>query len=244
VLSLIQTGKEGVEAMLAADQLLIEKNAQRCFTGFEEPAISFAPTYKMLRGSSSEYDAQRIPAWCDRVLVKTLPQLPVRFLAYNACPEMLSSDHLPVYAVFQMAIHLHNVPHSHASPCFICISGLHATDVRPRHGGSKAECYVSFYAPFINGVMSTAVAARSLNPRWEDEMVPTLRPFSVNREYLEAGHLLCALKDALAGDLGQTAVSLKGAFGDNPVEFVAPVTRKGKPAGVLRGRVHIVGQAL
>lgn len=52
-------------------QLNVERAAGRVFIGFDEPPISFPPSYKYDPGTDN-YDSSeklRTPAWCDRVLV-------------------------------------------------------------------------------------------------------------------------------------------------------------------------------
>ena len=70
---------------------------------FDEPPITFAPTYKYNRGST-EYDSsekKRIPAWCDRVLYARNPNIvPINYLRYEATV----SDHRPISAAFKMNI--------------------------------------------------------------------------------------------------------------------------------------------
>eukprot|EP00300_Choanocystis_sp_HF-7_P017358 c19708_g1_i2.p1 GENE.c19708_g1_i2~~c19708_g1_i2.p1 ORF type:complete len:475 (+),score=119.39 c19708_g1_i2:41-1465(+) len=56
--------------LLKFDQLTTERKAKRCFIGFEEGPVTFAPTYKYELGED-RYDAsdkRRVPSWCDRVL--------------------------------------------------------------------------------------------------------------------------------------------------------------------------------
>ncbi|XP_033002826.1 synaptojanin-1 isoform X11 [Lacerta agilis] len=58
------------DALIAGDQLIIQKNAGQIFRGFIEGKIAFAPTYKYDL-FSDDYDTSekcRTPAWTDRVL--------------------------------------------------------------------------------------------------------------------------------------------------------------------------------
>ncbi len=59
-----------LEGLSARDQLRRSREANEVFPGYEEGAITFAPTYKYDNGSD-QYDSsekQRIPAWTDRIL--------------------------------------------------------------------------------------------------------------------------------------------------------------------------------
>ncbi len=92
-------------ALQKSDQLMREMQKQECFFGFKEGPIRFPPTYRYERGSR-EYSAQkmRIPAWCDRVLWRSLPghEQKLRQTAYSCVDEITTSDHSPVYATFEV----------------------------------------------------------------------------------------------------------------------------------------------
>lgn len=65
--------------------------------GILEGPVMFAPTYRMFV-NSDEYDPARTPAWCDRVLYKSVG---MRLISYKAVGELRGSDHRPVYATLQ-----------------------------------------------------------------------------------------------------------------------------------------------
>lgn len=89
-------------ALLAADQLVNQMKAKNVFPGWQEGVIDFAPTYKYVIGTN-EYDnsdgtKRRIPAWCDRILWRGTNIKQLRYGRY----ELLTSDHRPVFALFQV----------------------------------------------------------------------------------------------------------------------------------------------
>ncbi|KAK7067886.1 Synaptojanin-1 [Halocaridina rubra] len=98
--------------LLQYDQLKISQNDKKCFKGFVEGDISFAPTYKYDL-FSDDYDTSeksRIPAWTDRVLFwrrqypkdKDNPKwTPGRIVHYGRA-ELKQSDHRPVLAVIDV----------------------------------------------------------------------------------------------------------------------------------------------
>eukprot|EP01133_Synstelium_polycarpum_P001192 gene1192-1373_t len=94
--------KKDFYTLFLHDQLFNQMKAGAAFEGFQEPPISFAPTYKYDAGTE-DYDSsekKRTPAWCDRVLWKTSKTAEnVGILAYKR-HELLSSDHRPVSASF------------------------------------------------------------------------------------------------------------------------------------------------
>lgn len=96
--------------------------------GFQEGFIRFPPTFKFVPGSSA-YSDKRVPSWTDRILWKVRTagspsqqqqQLPwssgvdsgvlgsstppsVTQLYYTSVPQVISSDHKPVVAGFEVA---------------------------------------------------------------------------------------------------------------------------------------------
>nr|XP_031862893.1 uncharacterized protein CI109_001367 [Kwoniella shandongensis]KAA5529965.1 hypothetical protein CI109_001367 [Kwoniella shandongensis] len=100
VRELIEAGD--LDSLLGADQLLNAMDAGEVFMGYDEGPIRFQPTYKYDNGTNNydTSDKQRIPAWTDRILFKG-PAL--RLKEYNRT-ELMTSDHRPVYAVFDATI--------------------------------------------------------------------------------------------------------------------------------------------
>eukprot|EP00276_Gloeochaete_wittrockiana_P003554 CAMPEP_0184658458 /NCGR_PEP_ID=MMETSP0308-20130426/25471_1 /TAXON_ID=38269 /ORGANISM="Gloeochaete witrockiana, Strain SAG 46.84" /LENGTH=566 /DNA_ID=CAMNT_0027097447 /DNA_START=81 /DNA_END=1781 /DNA_ORIENTATION=+ len=111
----------GREVLLANDQLHGERRKGTVFNGFEEGDILFRPTYKFADGSD-EYDPsakRRIPAFTDRILYRDRerhshshnhPQgngharrKNIKLLRYDSLPEVRTSDHRPVFAIFSVA---------------------------------------------------------------------------------------------------------------------------------------------
>lgn len=104
------------------------------FGRFVEGPLEFLPTFKVHRdredtltsavaeasspGASAEdvsaasaavmamYQKERVPSFCDRVLWHSLPvhRKHAVLLEYNAVPSIITSDHKPVYAVFELTV--------------------------------------------------------------------------------------------------------------------------------------------
>ncbi|XAR73348.1 hypothetical protein NMG60_11007292 [Bertholletia excelsa] len=95
------------DSLLEKDQLNVEREAGRVFSGFSEGRILFPPTYKYTQNSDSyagetvkSKKKRRTPAWCDRILWrgKGIDQL-----SYIR-GESRFSDHRPVCSVFAMEV--------------------------------------------------------------------------------------------------------------------------------------------
>lgn len=82
--------------MLKCDQLRKSIADKRGFVGFLEGNITHLPTFKVKRVAGFEYNVQRSPAYCDRILWRSLPGLSVHQTALWCAPEVASSDHKPV----------------------------------------------------------------------------------------------------------------------------------------------------
>nr|DAD40286.1 TPA_asm: hypothetical protein HUJ06_014609 [Nelumbo nucifera] len=101
------------DALLEKDQLNIEREAGRVFSGWNEGRIFFAPTYKYSLNSDSyagesvkSKKKRRTPSWCDRILWygNGLEQL-----SYIRGESRLS-DHRPVCAVFLAEVEMKSIP--------------------------------------------------------------------------------------------------------------------------------------
>ncbi|XP_020080352.1 type I inositol polyphosphate 5-phosphatase 5-like [Ananas comosus] len=99
------------DALLEKDQLKLEKEAGRVFTGWKEGKIYFAPTYKYSHNSDAyagetvkSKKKRRTPAWCDRILWygNSIEQL--QYIR----GESRFSDHRPVCAVFMIQVDMSN----------------------------------------------------------------------------------------------------------------------------------------
>lgn len=87
------------------DQLNQQMSKGESFPFYDEMEITFPPTYKFDNGTST-YDTsekQRVPAWTDRVLSLSRDKV-VNPLAYDSVPDLMFSDHRPVYAMFNLHV--------------------------------------------------------------------------------------------------------------------------------------------
>jgi len=88
--------------LLEIDQLNQSIKEGLAWYRFEEGAIDFAPTFKVLKKEPGpgHYKKQRVPSYCDRVLFKSSPHLKghVEVKKYVSCPDVSTSDHKPVVA--------------------------------------------------------------------------------------------------------------------------------------------------
>ncbi|XP_006355368.1 type I inositol polyphosphate 5-phosphatase 5 isoform X1 [Solanum tuberosum] len=95
------------DSLLEKDQLNVERESGRVFSGWKEGKILFAPTYKYSHNSDSyagettkSKKKRRTPAWCDRILWRGDG---IEQLSYIR-GESRFSDHRPVCSVFAVDV--------------------------------------------------------------------------------------------------------------------------------------------
>jgi phosphatidylinositol-bisphosphatase len=105
VFDIVQSG--GWLSLRAKDQLNIERDKGNVFQNFEEGQLKFPPTYKYQPGTDlyeqREGKKLRAPAWCDRILWRTMNKESVKLSLYATAP-MNISDHKPVMAWFDCGV--------------------------------------------------------------------------------------------------------------------------------------------
>lgn len=106
------------------DELNHLKEKGLVFNGFQEGPLLFSPTFKVNRRDcvdnneiglkidsegwlgTEEYQMERIPAYCDRILwkSKSVYSAHVQQREYKSVPEICTSDHKPVYGIFDIVM--------------------------------------------------------------------------------------------------------------------------------------------
>eukprot|EP01080_Neovahlkampfia_damariscottae_P009009 gene9009-1108_t len=102
--------KEGnIKNLLKKDQLNIEKEKKKIFNGFQEGEITFLPTFKFNK-NSGKYDSskkQRVPSYCDRILVKSKEKGSVEIESYESKKDEFTSDHRPVLSLMKVELNFY-----------------------------------------------------------------------------------------------------------------------------------------
>lgn len=89
--------------LLNFDQLRKAMQKKMAFAGFCEHPITYFPTYRFQHTTVIDrlgYDTRRKPAWTDRILYMSGPNVAIQQLAYKSCRQISMSDHKPVSADF------------------------------------------------------------------------------------------------------------------------------------------------
>jgi hypothetical protein len=152
------------------DQLIAEIIEGHVFTNYNEGLINFKPTYKFdpdvlprIEYSSKKY---RNPSWCDRILWRSFPSEKIYQLDYNACHDIVSSDHSPVFSTF--FIH----PAQFISPgdkvSTIIISNINLKRSRGTNVGGMADPYIKFTSDLMKqNYVKTSVKKNTLAACWK-----------------------------------------------------------------------------
>lgn len=99
-------GKDASKKLMHGDQLTNEMKIGKVFHGFNEAPIQFRPTYKY-NVNSDDFDSSqkvRTPAFTDRILYRCRRRNSVSCLLYNSAPSMKTSDHKPVYGLYDVMV--------------------------------------------------------------------------------------------------------------------------------------------
>ena len=179
----INSGPEGLLELWKHDQLSREMAAQRAFLGFSEgPMWSFEPTFKLKRAAGLAYTAQRSPAWCDRILLRSVPGFAIAQRGLGAPPSIHTSDHKPLVCFYDLwvpppappldrtlgaaIVRLHElrcsllrVPKDLTAPPAVLDVGALALmkDVDP---------FLVFHGAFLDHAVTTPIAKKSPSPQW------------------------------------------------------------------------------
>eukprot|EP00475_Leptophrys_vorax_P009369 TRINITY_DN1621_c0_g2_i3.p1 TRINITY_DN1621_c0_g2~~TRINITY_DN1621_c0_g2_i3.p1 ORF type:complete len:599 (-),score=160.15 TRINITY_DN1621_c0_g2_i3:51-1703(-) len=110
------------EELCANDQLKIEMSKYRVFGNFqEEKVFTFEPTFKVERGIELGYKNQRTPAYCDRILWKSVAGSKIDLHNFKNAKKVLSSDHKPVWADFTVRAFYYTIAHDFDYDSCVCI---------------------------------------------------------------------------------------------------------------------------
>ncbi|BGP28134.1 hypothetical protein JCM10295v2_007121 [Rhodotorula toruloides] len=176
----LELPREEVDRMIATpqydllkqfDQLETQKMHGHAFADFEEPAITFPPTFKFDVGTDS-YDTsekQRVPSWTDRILHLSTRTAAVSVERYTSHPEVVISDHKPISAMLRVPVYTvstrdrEKVQHSIVSELHLS-TGDAVPEIRLVPGPSIDFGRVELHVPTSCDVELVNVGSASLSP--------------------------------------------------------------------------------
>ncbi|KAJ7426099.1 Phosphatidylinositol 3,4,5-trisphosphate 5-phosphatase 1 [Willisornis vidua] len=240
--------------LLAFDQLLLERKDQKVFLQFEEEEITFAPTYRFERGTREKYAYTKqkatgmkynLPSWCDRVLWKSYPMVHVVCQSYGCTTDIMTSDHSPVFATFEVGV----------TSQFVSKNDSKYTDSQGEieflhcYATLKTKSQTKFYIEFHSSCLESFVKSQEGENEDgnEGELVvkfvnalPKLTPIISDPEYLLDQHILISIKSSDSDEsYGEGCIALRIEATKSLAPIHAVLTHHGEKTGVFQGEIKL-----
>ncbi|XP_054829565.1 phosphatidylinositol 3,4,5-trisphosphate 5-phosphatase 2 [Eublepharis macularius] len=244
------------EPLLKVDQLNLEKEKHKIFLRFSEEEITFPPTYRYERGSRDTYVWHKqkptgvrtnVPSWCDRILWKSHPETHINCNSYGCTDDIVSSDHSPVFAAFEVGVTSQFVSKKGLSKSsdqayieFESVEAIVKTASRTKFFIEfYSTCLEEFKKSFENDSQSSD-NVNFLKVQWSSRQLPTLKPILSDIEYLQDQHILLTVK-SLDGyeSYGECVIALKSMIGSTAQHFLTYLSHRGEETGNIRGSMKV-----
>lgn len=233
------------QALLDYDQLTTQRRDEGVLHGFQEPPITFAPTYRMQVGSD-QYMAEKgnAPSYCSRVLTRSMTNTWVKCTGYRAFRSVQVSEHQPVNATFIVRC---------VRPTMSCF--MKAQSPIPQFIFEELA-FTESTGPLIkkpqlmivSGFTATAknidaVSGQTASPSWSGNL-PRMESVTQAQEYLETCHFIFIVREAAEkredkahrGTAHLPLFSRVIGVQDMQQEFDADIMAHGKCLGKLTGK--------
>ncbi len=209
--------------LLECDQLVRARARGDAFVGFREGDIGHEPTFKVKRAPGFQYNKQRSPAYCDRILWRSLPGVEGTQEALWAAPEVASSDHKPVGATLALGRRparpawaprppagglLTGAPRvsaareaNHAAAAVslatwrLQLTALHGHGLMAADYNGKSDPYVAFMGASLPKMAVTQVVFATLDPSWPPNKLPAIQLAGLDAAALADDHILVNVVD-------------------------------------------------
>uniref|UniRef100_A0A3P8R6G2 phosphatidylinositol-3,4,5-trisphosphate 5-phosphatase n=1 Tax=Astatotilapia calliptera TaxID=8154 RepID=A0A3P8R6G2_ASTCA len=243
------------QELLTKDQLSMERKESKVFLHFAEEEITFAPTYRFERDTRERYAYTKakatgtkynLPSWCDRVLRKSYPLVHVVCQAYGCTNNIMTSDHSPVFASFEVGVASQYVSKQGMTPpptqptappggiqIMNCVAILSTK--------SKTKFFIEFHSSFLEKTVKTTEGE---NSEHSDGSIKVwfgnqLTPIISDPEYLLDQHILICVKSTDSDEsYGEGCVALRAAE-ISYTEFQITLTHHGEKTGTLTGGIQL-----
>ncbi|KAM5146565.1 phosphatidylinositol 3,4,5-trisphosphate 5-phosphatase 2B-like [Mantella aurantiaca] len=243
VLQCVYSGQH--QRLLPVDQLTQERERKKVFIGFKEEAITFPPTSRYERGSRT-YDLQKAktsgtrivaPSWSDRILWTCYPDTEIKCTSYGCADDVVSSDHAPVFASFEVGVNFVARRDFCYSLKFLHIESIVKTQSRCR-ASIEFRCLCLKESPqsSVNSAHSTEGSA-FLKLGWSEQDIPEITLVSGDTF---TGHLLLSIRPTDGGEsFGECCVPVLSANSNTDHQFQVFLSQRGEETGSLRGKVRV-----
>uniref|UniRef100_A0A671SYP1 phosphatidylinositol-3,4,5-trisphosphate 5-phosphatase n=1 Tax=Sinocyclocheilus anshuiensis TaxID=1608454 RepID=A0A671SYP1_9TELE len=237
--------------LLARDQLNIEKEEEKVFLDYEEEEITFAPTYRFERDTRERYAYTKakatgtkynLPSWCDRVLRKSYPMAHVVCNSYGCTNDIMTSDHSPVFATFDVGVTSQFVSKNDLSKdaqgaikIMNCVAVLLTK--------SKTKFFIEYHSSCLEKFVKSPEGENqentegSIKVRFSGQV--ELTPIIADPEYLLEQHILICIKSTDCDEsYGEGCVALRSAE-SSYTEFSIKLAHHGERTGLLTGGIQL-----
>uniref|UniRef100_A0A8C5B497 phosphatidylinositol-3,4,5-trisphosphate 5-phosphatase n=1 Tax=Gadus morhua TaxID=8049 RepID=A0A8C5B497_GADMO len=235
------------QELLGKDQLNMERDEGKVFLHFQEEEVTFPPTYRFERDTREKYAYTKakatgtkynLPSWCDRVLRKSYPLVHVVSQSYGCTTDIMTSDHSPVFATFEVGVTSQFVSkHDPRSASEGGIKFMNCTATL--FTKSKTKFFIEFHSScleskihgYIHGTLSLKYTIRAY--------ITLLTPIISDPEYLLDQHILICVKSTDCDEsYGESCVALRAAEACN-TGFKVSLTHRGESTGTLTGVIQL-----
>uniref|UniRef100_A0A8C4HNY1 phosphatidylinositol-3,4,5-trisphosphate 5-phosphatase n=1 Tax=Dicentrarchus labrax TaxID=13489 RepID=A0A8C4HNY1_DICLA len=239
------------QELLSRDQLSMERNDGKVFLHFDEEEITFAPTYRFERDTREKYAYTKakatgtkynLPSWCDRVLRKSYPLVHVVCQAYGCTNDIMTSDHSPLFASFEVGVASQFV--SKQGPNSAPQGGIQIMNcVATLLTKSKTKFFIEYHSSCLEKTVKTSEGENiehsegSIKVRFSNQV--KLIPIISDPEYLLDQHILICIKSTDSDEsYGEGCVALRAAQFCH-TEFHITLTHHGEKTGTLTGGIQL-----
>uniref|UniRef100_A0A3P9JHT3 phosphatidylinositol-3,4,5-trisphosphate 5-phosphatase n=1 Tax=Oryzias latipes TaxID=8090 RepID=A0A3P9JHT3_ORYLA len=239
------------QELLSKDQLNMERNDEKVFLHFDEEEITFPPTYRFERDTREKYAYTKakatgtkynLPSWCDRVLRKSYPLVHVVCHSYGCTNDIMTSDHSPVFASFEVGVASQFV--SKQDPNTESQGGIQIMNcVAVLLTKAKTKFFIEFHSSCLEKSTKTKEGE---NTEQSDGSIKVtfgnqveLTPIISDPEYLLDQHILICVKSVDSDEsYGEGCVALRAAQFCYR-EFQITLTHHGEKTGTLTGGIQL-----
>uniref|UniRef100_A0A8C7Z0E3 phosphatidylinositol-3,4,5-trisphosphate 5-phosphatase n=1 Tax=Oryzias sinensis TaxID=183150 RepID=A0A8C7Z0E3_9TELE len=235
------------QELLSKDQLNMERNDEKVFLHFDEEEITFPPTYRFERDTREKYAYTKakatgtkynLPSWCDRVLRKSYPLVHVVCHSYGCTNDIMTSDHSPVFASFEVGVASQFV--SKQDPNTESQGGIQIMNcVAVLLTKAKTKFFIEFHSSCLESEITTFdlfSGGSVFQPVCRGTL---LTPIISDPEYLLDQHILICVKSVDSDEsYGEGCVALRAAQFCYR-EFQITLTHHGERTGTLTGGIQL-----
>lgn len=239
------------QELLSKDQLNMERSEEKVFLHFDEEEITFAPTYRFERFTRDKYAYTKakatgtkynLPSWCDRVLRKSYPLVHVICHAYGCTNDIMTSDHSPVFASYEVGVASQFV--SKQDPDSVVQGGIQIMNcMATLLTKSQTRFFIEYHSSCLEKPVKTEQGENTQHSNgfikvWFEKQVQ-LTPIISDPEYLMDQHILICIKSTDCDEsYGEGCVALRAAQFCY-TEFQITLTHNGEKTGILSGGIQL-----